>query len=69
VDLAGSVVPGPADEVDVRDIRNVETKVSYPTWERYEVEKAVIKARIEMGEITADEYDRQIKQLVNRLGI
>ena len=39
------------------------------TWERYEIEKAKIKARLERGEITSDEYDRLIRALCNRLGI
>lgn len=39
------------------------------TWRMYEIEKAKLKARLERGEITADEYDRLIRALCARLGV
>lgn len=73
MDLAGSAGPGPADEVDVSiDIKLSQAAIETNTrsaWQRYEAEKATIKARLERGEISADEYDRLIKQVVDRLEI
>jgi len=42
-------------------------KRTYAIWQRYENEKARVREALECGQITADEYDQQIKDIAKRL--